>query len=387
MNNLLIKNAVLGETLKKVNIAIEDGRIVSADYCGNVHNFDSIIDAEGLYALPGFVELHAHGGGGYDFMDLTEEAFVNISKTHLSHGTTSILPSTVACSKEAMLDLFSLYRKVSEKNFGINLLGLHLEGPFVSQEMRGAQNPSYVRPPSKEEVDMLMSEGGDIIKMCTAAPELEGVQYLAEKMRAHNIVLSSGHSNGTYSDIEKAHSMGFNHITHLYSNTPTVRKINQVVYAGILEAAYLLDGIKIELIADGHHVPAEVLRLALKIKGADNINLTSDAMRAAGTDATESYLGSICPENRVIIEDGVAKLPDRSYYAGSLATGDNMLRWAVNTCGVSIPDAVKMISTTPAKIIGATQKGSISKGKDADIVLFDKDLNLKAVIVAGKIIK
>ena len=110
-------------------------------------------------------------------------------------------------------------------------------------------------------------------------------------------------------------------------------------------------------------------------------------MRAAGTDVEESYLGSICPENRVIIEDGVAKLPDRSYYAGSLATGDNMLRWAVNVCGVSISDASKMLSTTPAKIIGAETKGSISKGKDADIVLFDKNLNLKTIIVAGKIIK
>ena len=266
MNKLLIKNAVLGETQSKVNIAVENGTIISDAYCGDDNGFDTLIDAEGLYALPGFVELHAHGGGGYDFMDLTEEAFVNISKTHLSHGTTSILPSTVACSQQAMLDLFSLYRKVSEKDIGINLLGLHLEGPFVSQEMRGAQNPSYVRQPSKEEVDMLLSEGGDIIKMCTAAPELEGVDYLAEKMRAKNIVLSSGHSNGTYSDIEKAYSMGFSHITHLYSNTPTVRKINQVVYAGILEAAYLLDGIKIELIADGHHVPKEVLKLAIKIK-------------------------------------------------------------------------------------------------------------------------
>ncbi len=386
MNSVLIKNVILGETLTKSNIAIENGRIASTDFCGNIHGFDKVIDADGHYALPGFVELHAHGGGGYDFMDLTEEAFVNISKTHLSHGTTSILPSTVACSHESVLKLFDLYRRVSQADTGINLLGLHLEGPFVSQEMRGAQNPQYVRNPSKEEVDMLLSEGDGIIKMCTAAPELEGSDYLADRMLKKDIVLSVGHSNGTYKDIEKAYSMGFRHITHLYSNTPSVRKINQVVYAGILEAAYLLDGMKIELIADGHHVPSEVLKLALKIKGADKINLTSDAMRAAGTDATESYLGSISPENRVIIEDGVAKLPDRSYYAGSLATGDNMLRWAVNTCGVSIPDAIKMLSTTPAGIIGASTKGSLQKGMDADIVLFDKDLNLKSVMVAGKLI-
>ena len=134
--------------------------------------------------------------------------------------------------------------------------------------------------------------------------------------------------------------MGFSHITHLYSNTPECEKINQVVCAGLLEAAYLYD-FDIELIGDGHHVAKEVLALALKVKGADKINLTSDAMRAAGTDAAESYLGEIAPENRVIIEDGVAKLPDRSFFAGSIATGDIMLKWAVRDCSVSVCDASK----------------------------------------------
>lgn len=386
MSSLIIKNAILGETLQKEDIVVENGKIASDGFVGDCSHFDNVIDAEGMYALPGFVELHAHGGGGYDFMDCTDEAFEAIVRTHLSHGTTSILPTTVACSPEAMILLFEKYRRFKDVHTGLNLIGLHLEGPFVTQEMRGAQNPLYVRTPSKHEVDRIISDGDGIVRMCTAAPEIEGIDYLAAEMQKKNIVLSIGHSNATYKDIEKAYDMGFRHVTHLYSNTPTVRKINQVVCAGVLEAAYLTDGMKIELIADGHHVPKEVLKLALKIKGAKNINLTSDAMRAAGTNVAESYLGEIKPENSVIIEDGVAKLPDRSCFAGSLATGDNMLRWAVSECSVSLPDAIKMLSTTPAEIIGALSKGSISKGKDADILLFDKDLNLKNIIVAGNIL-
>ena len=172
-------------------------------------------------------------------------------------------------------------------------------------------------------------------------------------------------------------------MTHLYSNTPSVRKINQVVYAGLLEAAYLYD-FDIELIGDGHHVAKEVLQLALKLKGADRINMTSDAMRAAGTNADESWLGEILPENRVIIEDGVAKLPDRSFFAGSIATGDVMLKWAVNTCGINICDASKMLSKTPARVIGESRKGVIRRGADADIIFADRNLDIKRVFTGGR---
>ena len=162
-------------------------------------------------------------------------------------------------------------------------------------------------------------------------------------------------------------------------------KINQRVRAGILEFAWLTDDVRVELIGDGRHVPCEVLRLALKIKGADKINLTSDAMRAAGTDAKESYLGAIRPENRVIVEDGVAKLPDRSFYAGSIATADRMLAWAVNECGVPLHEAVRMLSLSPAKVVGLDgQKGSLDNGKDADFLLADEQLRVEQVFLRGE---
>ena len=358
-------------------LVIEKGKILECGYNGQIPADASVIDANGAYIMPGFVEVHAHGGGGFDYMDGTVEAFNGVSAVHRRHGTTTILPTTVACSFDAMVKVFETYRKVLEQNTVINYGGLHLEGPFISYEMRGAQNPSYVRNPSPQEVDAILSAGGDIIKKCTVAPELEGIPYLAGEMTKRGITLSSGHSNGTFSDIRKAYDMGIRHITHMYSNTPSVRKINQVVFAGIIEAAYSIDDMAVEFIGDGHHLPAEVLQMALKIKGPDKINLTSDAMRAAGTDVTESFLGECKPENRVIIEDGVAKLPDRSYYAGSITTGDKMLRWAVNSCGVSLCDASRLLSLSPAKNAGIDKtKGSLKKDKDADIIFADCQLNI-----------
>ncbi len=381
-NRKLIKGAyvVLPDSCKKCSVLIENGKI-AAILPENSAADAEIINADGMYLLPGFVEIHAHGGGGFDFADGTEEAFKAVCSAHLSHGTTSVAPTLVSVSDESMYRFFDMYRAMEEKA-GVNLLGIHLEGPFISPEMKGAQNPAYVHSPDKWEVDRLADTAGDIISLCTAAPEIAGAEYMAKRMKGCGTVLSIGHSNVTCAQAKKAFDMGFSHITHLYSNTPGVRKINQVVCAGLLEAAYLYD-FDIELIGDGHHVAKEVLALALKIKSADKINLTSDAMRAAGTDTAESYLGEIAPENRVIIEDGVAKLPDRSFFAGSIATGDIMLKWAVRDCGVHVCDASKMLSATPARIIGAKKKGSIVCGYDADLILADKEFNVNKIFVNG----
>lgn len=376
---------VFPDKVQKKDIIIKNGIIECTDQIGELPAGAEIIDAHNHYVAPGFVEIHIHGGGGCDFMDCTDKAFEKISEIHRKHGITSMLPTAVSCGVDELTNLFDVYRRVINKETKTRFLGIHLEGPFISDKMRGAQNPKHIRKPSEYETDKLIECGGDIIKMCTAAPELNGIEYMAKTMQKHNITLSIGHSNGIFGDVEKAMQMGFRHITHLYSNTPGIRKINQTVYAGIPEAAYYFDEMHIELIGDGHHVPAEVLRLALKIKGANKINITSDAMRAAGTNVKESYLGKVKPENRVIIEDGVAKLPDRSYFAGSIATGDVMLKWLVNKCKISICDAVKMLSLSPASIIGEDKKiGSIEKGKLADILLIDENLDVKKVIIGQK---
>ncbi len=387
MEMTFIKNgSVVTESGVEVKtIVLKNGKIVDDNFTGEIPSEANVYDANGMYVAPGFVELHVHGGGGYDFMDATEEAFQGVINTHLSHGTTSIMPTTVACDIDAMSKLFSIYRKQSDITDAVTLLGIHLEGPYISQSMRGAQNPNHVRQPSAREVDFLMDEHSDIISMCTAAPEIDGIDYMAKRMRDKGIVLSVGHSDGLFNDIKRARDIGFTRFTHLYSNSPTVHKVNQVVYAGVREAAYFFEDMSVEFIGDGHHLPKEVLQIALKFKGVDKITLTTDAMRAAGcVGLTESYLGEIKPENRVIIEDGVAKLPDRTYYAGSIATNDVAMRWAVKECGVSLSDAFRMLSLNPAKCAGvADRKGSISSGKDADLILLNKELDVKQVITKG----
>ena len=339
-----------------------------------------IIDARGGYILPGFIDIHVHGGGGADFMDGTLESFQTIVNTHFLHGTTALLPTSVAASREEMQAFFDLYRRAEKIIDTVDLLGIHLEGPYISQEMKGAQNPAYVRDPSKEETDWIV-ENADIVSRITVAPELKGAKYLAERCIPYGVKLCIGHSNAVGGQVLDAVRDGFNHITHLYSNTPSVRKINQKVYAGIVEAAFLSDDITVELIGDGCHVAKETMQMVLKVKGTERVALITDAMRAAGTNVNESYLGTVKPENRVIIEDGVAKLPDRSFYAGSIATMDRVVQNAILRYGLPVVDVCKIVSLTPARLAGVEKrKGSLEVGKDADVVITDEKFQVQKVI-------
>nr|HML49149.1 amidohydrolase family protein [Clostridia bacterium] len=244
----------------------------------------------------------------------------------------------------------------------------------------------HLRPPEPREIDCLLDEAGDILVRCSAAPELPGAAEMARKMRLRGIRLALAHSDATCEQVLEAFGWGFTHITHLYSSTPSVHKVDQRVHAGVVEAAYLLDDMTVELIGDGRHVPKELLQVTLKIKGRDRVMLISDAMRAAGTEATESYLGAICPENRVIIEDGVAKLPDRSFYAGSVAMPDHIFRVMVREYGLSIADACHAMCQVPARHLGLeASKGSIAAGKDADLVILSPSLELEYVLSRGRV--
>jgi N-acetylglucosamine-6-phosphate deacetylase len=287
-----------------------------------------------------------------------------------------------------MFTLFDIYRKASGKVKTANLLGVHLEGPFISPAMKGAQPEAYVRCPSKREIDKIVSEAGDIVAICSMAPEIDGIEYAAKKLKDSGVALSIAHSNAIAADVFKAYEMGFDHVTHLYSNTPGIRKINQTVYAGIPEAVYLTDGISVELIGDGKHVPKEAMQMVLKLKGAEKVSLVTDAMRAAGQNVTESYLGKICPEARVIVEDGVAKLPDRTFYAGSIATSEIAFRNAVMNYDIPITNVTTMMSAAPAKFLGIDdRKGSIKVGYDADLVITDLSCNVENVFVGGRQVK
>ncbi|MBE7046402.1 MAG: N-acetylglucosamine-6-phosphate deacetylase [Ruminococcaceae bacterium] len=387
MGYFLIKNAkaVLDSGIFERNLLIKDNKIIDTSFSGKLPDGCEIYDADNNYVSAGFIDIHLHGGGGFDFMDSTEEAFKAISDVHLKNGSTTIIPTTVSADFESTLKMIECYKKYAQSC--TNFYGVHLEGPYLSVAQKGAHNEKFLHAPTNEEIEQLLSIGSGVIKRITAAPELDNMECFARKMCDNGVHLSIGHSDATSDVALKWLKNGFSHITHMYCVTPTIRKIGQVVTAGIVEAAYLSNETTLELVADGMHVAKDAMKLAVKIKGIDKVCAVSDALRPAGTNDKQSYLGEKVPENLVIIEDGVAKLPDRTRFAGSVATGAMMLERLVNYFDFSILDAVKLLTSSPAKIMGMTDRGCIKNGLLADVVIFDTNLKINNVIKNGKILK
>lgn len=365
-----------------------DGNKITAVSVGNIDAEDAInIDAGGNYIAPGFIDMHIHGGGGYSFMDGTVEAFLKIAEAHARFGTTSLSPTTLSCSKEDLITVLDCYEEADKTNDkGAQFIGMHLEGPYLARNQCGAQDTRYIRDPDREEYMEILSRS-DAICRWSIAPELKGATELGRELRSKRILAAIAHTDAIYEEVLEAFENGYNLATHFYSAMSGVTRRNAFRYAGVIESGYLIDEMDVEIIADGVHLPAPLLKLIYKEKGADRIALITDAMRAAGTSASESILGSLKNGLKVIVEDGVAKLPDRSGFAGSVATADRLVRTMVNLADVSLIDAVRMITTTPARIMGILgQKGSLTAGKDADIVIFDKSINVEKTIVKGKVV-
>lgn len=372
--------------IKNGTVVIENGQILGV-HEGNAEVPDAIeIDAKGQYIAPGFIDIHVHGGGGFDFMDGTEETFLKIAELHAQYGTTSLVPTTLTAEKEDLLQTLDVYEKATRQNTkGANLLGIHLEGPYFALSQRGAQDPRYIRNPDPAEYEEILSHSSSIVRW-SAAPELEGAIAFGQRLRQKGILAAIAHTDAFYDDVLAAYENGYSLVTHLYSAMSGVTRKNAFRYAGVIESAFLLD-LDVEIIGDGIHLPAPLLKLIYKIKGADRTALITDAMRGAGMPEGESTLGSLKNGLKVIIEDGVAKMPDRTSFAGSVATFDRLVRNMVNMADVSLLEAVRMASTTPARIMGVDdRKGIIAKGKDADIVIFDENINVSMTMVEGRIV-
>ena len=344
-----------------------------------------IIDAGGKFVSPGFVDIHSHGGGGYDFMDGTVEAYLGAAEEHARHGTTSLVTTTLTSTMEELKNTFNVYKEAKTRNRrGAEFAGIHLEGPYFAMSQKGAQDPRYIKNPEPVEYKEILSWSDDIVRW-SAAPELEGAMEFGRCLKDNGILASIAHTDAIYEQVEEAFENGFTHITHLYSGTSGVRRINAYRYSGVIESAYLIDDMSVEIIADGHHLPKSLLKLIYKIKGSSRIALVTDSMRGAGMPDGESILGSLRNGQKVIIEDGVAKLLDKSAFAGSVATADRLVRTMVKIAEVPLLEAVKMMTSTPAKIIGIDKhKGTLAVGKQADIVIFDDDINIGMTIIEGK---
>jgi len=370
--------------IRNGTILVENGKIIAvkegdADFPDAV-----IIDAGGKYIAPGFIDIHIHGGGGYDFMDGTEEAFLKIAELHARYGTTAMVPTTLTSEKEDLLKTLDIYESANKNNLkGSEFLGIHLEGPYFALSQRGAQDPRYIRNPDPAEYEEVLAYSSSIARW-SAAPELPGAIAFGKRLREKGILAAVAHTDAIYEEVLEAYENGYTLATHLYSAMSGVTRKNAFRFAGTIESAFLLD-MDVEIIADGVHLPAPLLKLIYKIKGADKTALITDAMRAAGMPEGESVLGPLKTGLKVIVEDGVAKLPDRTSFAGSVATADRLVRTMIQMADVSLLDAVRMITVTPARIMGVeNRKGSLVAGKDADIVIFDENIKIDKTIIGGR---
>jgi N-acetylglucosamine-6-phosphate deacetylase len=345
------------------------------------------VDLGGRTLAPGFIEIHTHGAGGHDFMDGTPEAVRGACRTHLRHGVTALYPTTLTSSLPELtraLEVIGGARKAREDGLPA-ILGAHLEGPYVSRAQSGAQDPRHLRAPDPQEYLGLL-ERFDFIRRWTAAPELPGGLQMGRDLSQRGVVVSIGHSDAVYEEVLAAFRSGYSLVTHLFNGMSRLVRRKAWMHLGVAESALAIDGLAVEIIADGRHLPAPLLRLIYKVKGAEAICLSTDSMRAAGQEVRESILGSLADGRRVLVEDGVAFLPDRSAFGGSVATADRLVRTMVELAGVPLAEAVRMLTHTPARVMGiADRKGSLEPGKDADLVAFDQDVRVGLVVVEGEI--
>jgi N-acetylglucosamine-6-phosphate deacetylase len=379
-------NLVQDNQITPCNIIIKDNLIEGIGAYEADIEADLIIEGQNNYLSHGFIDIHTHGGGGYDFMDGTPESFLGAAMIHAKHGTTAMVPTTLASTKEELVRSLQVFETAKKKSVGAKLVGFHIEGPYLSIAQCGAQDIKYIRNPKFEEYSEIVAASDHILRW-TIAPELEGTLELGEYLQRQGILPSIGHSNATYEEVLKAIASGYNHLTHFYSCMSTITRKDGYRIAGIIESGFLCKELSIEIIADGSHVPAPLLQMVYRFIGPDRIALVTDSMRGAGMPEGESILGSLANGQKVIIEDGVAKMPDKKAFGGSVATTDRLVRNMMQLAGASLQDAIKMMTVTPAKIIGKSNElGVVLPGRSADLLLFNQDIDILMTMVDGKII-
>lgn len=368
--------------LENGSVIVKDNKIVEIKNDSTPVEGAELIDAKGAHVVPGGIELHVHGGGGRDFMEGTEEAFRVAVDAHAWYGTTSIYP-TLSSSTVPMIEAAceTCEKMMNEPNSPI--LGLHLEGPYFNMKMAGAQIPEWIKAPVAEEYEPLL-EKYSCIKRWDNAPELEGSLPFIKCCVEHGCLPSIGHTRAKYDEVKAANEAGMTHATHFYNAMPVVYKNREFKEAGTVESILAEQNMTVEMIADGIHVPPVMLRMVYQIKGVEKTALITDALAGAASNETTAF------DPRVIYEDGVCKLADRSALAGSIATMDRLVRTSVQQAGIPLADACRMISETPARIMGVLdRKGTLETGKDADIIMFsnDEELNLLFVMQMGNVVR
>ncbi|HIX73492.1 MAG TPA: N-acetylglucosamine-6-phosphate deacetylase [Candidatus Parabacteroides intestinipullorum] len=339
------------------------------------------IDAQGAYVAPGCIDTHLHGGDGHDFTEATPEAFRAIAYAHATQGVTTLYPTlAVAPTTVFRQAIKACETVVSQPYEGARIEGLHLEGNYINPLLKGGQDERFIQLPDPAEYQELL-ESTRLIKRWTAAPELPGALEFARYAHSKGILVSLGHTAADYPTVKRAYEAGFTHATHFYNAMSGVHKQREYKHEGTIESVYLVPEMTVELVADGIHVPPAILRLVCAFKGIDRISLISDAMAAAACLRPEH----LHLDPRMIVEDGVCKLADRSALTGSIASGIRLIQVMAEKAEIPVADCVRMAATNPARLMSINdRKGSIERGKDADLILFDENFHLQSVWIGGK---
>ena len=365
--------------LEEGSVLIRDNHILEVTNCDLPLIGAKQVDARGRYIVPGYVCMNAHGGGGHDFTECTEEAFRAAVKTHQLHGATSIFPTLSPMAFDDIRKGIAVCEKLMAEP-DTSVLGLHLKGPYLNPKRASDQFGDNLAEPDAAAYTSLVESTG-CIKRWDASPELPGALEFARYLKSKGIVATISHTEAEYQEVKDAFEAGFTHVSHFYNGMPGFHKNREYKYEGTVESVYLIDDITIELIADGRHLPDTILKLAYKVKGVEKTCLVTASLAYAGVDAKE------VDDPSIVIEDGVCKSRETKQLVGSVATMDVLVQNMVKA-GVPLEDVLRMASETPAKIMGVyDRKGSLEKGKDADILILDKKLRIRSAWSKGQLIE
>ena len=384
--NLVLTDRIL----PKGTVRVVDDRIAAVGEAVADGGDVAVVDAGDGYVIPGFVDIHVHGGAGADFMDGTDEAFATALAAHSRHGTTSLAATTTVARHDQIMTVLETTRRFRQQpsSLGARVLGAHFYGPYFRYEARGAHPGGAIRPPVFDEYSQYL-EFADSLVTCTVAPELPGAQEFVEACTARGVRTNAGHSWATFAQMAEAVKWGVRHVDHLYCAMSDKSKLRQFqmypMQGGLLEATLYFDELTTEVIADGKHLSADLLLLALKIKGPDRLALVTDCNRALDMPEGNYMIGPLDGGEPLISRDGVGMMPDGKALASSIMGMDHMVRTFLELTGRPLWEVVRMATLTPARIAGwDAEIGSLSAGKRADLVVLDRDLRVQRVFRDGK---
>jgi N-acetylglucosamine-6-phosphate deacetylase len=392
MNDVVFTNGtvILPDRLEgKVDVVVRGGRIAALSPLGTAPG--DVVNLQGAYLAPGFIDLHVHGGAGADFMDGTDDAFRTVCRAHARHGTTSLLPTTTVARHEQHLAFLEACRRLKrEGTGGARILGAHFYGPYFAAEARGCHPGTAVRPPLPAEYEQYLAFADSICR-ATVAPELAGAEAFVRACLQRGIRCNAGHSYATFDQVADAVRWGITHVDHLFCAMSDRARLRQEqtypMRGGVMEATLYFDELTTEVIADGKHLQRELLLLAYKIKGPDRLALVTDCNRALDMPDGPYLFGSLDGGEPILRQDGVGLMPDGKALASGVVGMDDCVRTAHQLTGVPLHEVVRMASLTPARIAGCDRElGSIAVGKLADFVVMDRELSVQRVYLAGEAI-